>query len=220
MSSLLTSHENTREAVHANRQGRLTVRQVAMLTQPEQPQTRVRVRRWRCFALLIGLSLLAWSAAYQVSQTQPEWTPVVVATGILLLLIALTIIVGFIGAVLWSIFNVPQTPEDLRAELLRLQEEERLPIERVSSTLKFRHLTLSRRRKLYSVVLAEREFPVAQALYEKLRLYAVQGEFTAFYLRRPLTLLSIAPSRVLQPDGTVDDATLLREEVTPPLSRV
>jgi len=191
-----------------------------MLTQPEQPQTRVRVRRWRWFALLIGIGLLTWSAGYHVSQTQPGWTPGVVATGILLLMIAVAIIVGFAGALLWSIFNVPQTPEDLRAELLRLQEAQRLPIERVSSTLRFRHLTLSRRCKLYSVVLERQEFPLAQELYDKLRLYSVQGEFTAFYLRRPFALLSIAPSRVFQPDGTVDDATLLRGDITPPLSRV
>lgn len=213
MPALLTSRENTRAAVRSNREGHLTERQLTMVSATEPIQTRVGVRRWRWLALIIGGCLIAWFAFYQASVTQVELRQGVEITGAALVLFSITIMALYALAFVWSIFNVPETPDDIRARLERQQSAGYLPIRSACGMLRFRHLTLSRKRKLYSVVLESKEFTISREIYEKLRLYSVQGEFTAFYLRRPFALLSIAPSRVLKPDGEVEDATLLRGDV-------
>ncbi len=190
MPHLLTPYENTANASRLNAAGQITRRQFEMLIEPETPITRAQVRRLRllmvmlvtCFALWGGL-YWGWRDARLIA-----FDVVVMSGAALLFVCVLVVLSGML-----RILAITPTTEEIGEQIRKRIREGTLGIECVEGRIRFRHL-VSGTSMLCSVIVARREFPVSQALWEGLQEVPGGNRWTVYYLRDPASPLSIVPS--------------------------
>jgi hypothetical protein len=193
MPRFLTPYENTPNAALWNARGQITRRQFEMLTEPETPMTRARLRRRRLFLLALGLAFVVWWALHEAWRgSQVVSYDLVLVTGGLLLGLCAAIIVVTLLRLLWAILVITPTADEIGASLRQRIRESTLAIYSVEGRLKFRHLPIGLSSLLCSVIVGGREFPISQALWEMLQQQPRAGRWTVFYLQQPYVVLSIS----------------------------